>query len=402
MAKRSKDKDRMAVAQDLLDVMSWANTNYRDGVMYQPTAALMESPRLMTGNFGLDFSIGGGLPTGHVCCFFGPESGGKSTQAVQVIARLQQTCMECMLPKDLCACEGGPDLQMALWNAIEGVPEPDWMEALGVDMDRLVVAIPDSGEEALHLTRKGIQAKNCGIAVVDSLAGVVPESELQENSLFSLEPGAQARLVTKFLRGLQRDVNNQLVEHGRRKIVLFINQIRTKIGVVLGNPETMTGAHAMRHASSLTVRFNQLSMEDGKKSPYYSDGQFMATRHSTKIYKSKMVTFCDASEYIRARFPIPEMGLKRGQIKDFNTVLKTARKFGVISSERPYEIKLPGSGGVIRADTLEEFQELWRAMPAYYYATQKLIFDTKRKELLCQDDASAADECSVLDVTIDE
>ena len=182
-----------------------------------------------TGSLGLDIALGvGGLPKGRVIEIYGPESSGKTTLALTVIAQVQRS--------------GGT----AAFVDAEHALDPAYAEKLGVDVNELLVSQPDNGEQALEITDMLVRSGAVDIVVVDSVAALTPKSEI-EGEMGDMQMGAQARLMSQALRKLTGNIKRS------NTIVIFINQIRMKIGVMFGNPETTTGGNALKFYSSVRL-----------------------------------------------------------------------------------------------------------------------------------------------------
>jgi recombination protein RecA len=196
---------------------------------------------ISTGSLGLDIALGiGGLPRGRVIEIYGPESSGKTTLALQVIAEAQKKGGIC----------GFVDAEHAL--------DPAYAKKLGVKIDELLVSQPDSGEQALEITDTLVRSGAMDVLVVDSVAALTPKAEL-EGEMGELQPGMQARLMSKALRKLTASISKS------RCMVIFINQIRMKIGIMFGNPETTTGGNALKFYASVRLdirRIGQIKERD--------------------------------------------------------------------------------------------------------------------------------------------
>ena len=185
---------------------------------------------ISTGSISLDYALGiGGFPRGRICEIFGPESSGKTTIALQVVAEAQK--------------EGG----MAAFIDVEHALDPIYARKLGVDVDNLLVSQPDYGEQALEITAALIASGSIDVLVVDSVAALVPKAEL-DGEMGDSHMGLQARLMSQAMRKLTGIVSKS------KTCLIFINQIREKIGVMFGNPETTTGGRALKFYSSVRAR----------------------------------------------------------------------------------------------------------------------------------------------------
>jgi len=187
-----------------------------------------------TGSLGLDIALGiGGLPRGRVIEVYGPESSGKTTLALHVVAEIQK--------------KGG----IAAYIDAEHAMDPGYAKKLGVDIDEMLISQPDTGEQALEIVDTLVRSGGVDIVVIDSVAALTPKAELEGEMGDSL-PGLQARLMSQALRKLTASISKS------NTIVLFINQIRMKIGVMFGNPETTTGGNALKFYSSVRLDIRRI------------------------------------------------------------------------------------------------------------------------------------------------
>ena len=201
----------------------------------------VEVEAISTGSLGLDIALGiGGLPRGRIIEIFGPESSGKTTLALHVIAEAQKRGGAC----------GFVDAEHAL--------DPVYAKKLGVNLEELIISQPDTGEQALEITDTLVRSGAIDVIVVDSVAALTPKAEI-EGEMGDVLPGMQARLMSQALRKLTGSISKS------RCLVIFINQIRMKIGVMFGNPETTTGGNALKFYSSVRLdirRIGQIKERD--------------------------------------------------------------------------------------------------------------------------------------------
>src|SRR5207253_3087630 len=202
--------------------------------------AIQPIDAIPTGAISIDFALGvGGVPRGRVTEIFGPESSGKTTLALQVIAEAQKT--------------GG----MAAFVDAEHALDAAYAQKLGVDLDNLLVSQPDNGEQALEIVEVLIRSNGVDVVVVDSVAALVPKAEI-EGEMGDAQMGLQARLMSQALRKLTGAVSKS------KTSLIFINQLREKIGVMFGNPETTTGGRALKFYSSVRIDIRRIaSIKDG-------------------------------------------------------------------------------------------------------------------------------------------
>lgn len=198
-------------------------------VMRLGDAPRVVMPSVSTGSLGLDIALGiGGLPFGRVCEIFGPESSGKTTLTLSVIAQAQKQGKVCAFV----------DAEHAL--------DPSYAEKLGVNLDDLLVSQPDNGEQALEITDMLVRSGGVDVIVIDSVAALTPRAEI-EGEMGDSHVGLQARLMSQALRKITGNIKNA------NCLVIFINQIRMKIGVMFGSPETTTGGNALKFYASVRL-----------------------------------------------------------------------------------------------------------------------------------------------------
>ena len=217
----------------------------------------MEIEAIPTGALSLDIALGiGGVPRGRIIEVYGPESSGKTTLALHVIAEAQKM--------------GG---EAAFIDAVHAL-DPVYAKKLGVDIDNLIVSQPDTGEQALEITEALVRSGALDVIVVDSVAALVPKAEI-DGDMGDSHMGLQARLMSQALRKLAGAINKS------KTVLIFINQLREKIGVMFGNPETTTGGRALKFYAS--VRMDIRKVENIKQ-----DGQVVGNRVRVKVIKNKV------------------------------------------------------------------------------------------------------------------
>jgi len=219
--------------------------------------AVMAIPAISTGSVSLDYALGiGGVPKGRVIEIFGPESSGKTTLTLQIIAESQKL--------------GG----MAAFVDAEHALDATYAKKLGVDLDNLLVSQPDNGEQALEIVEVLIRSNAVDVVVVDSVAALVPRAEI-DGEMGEAQMGLQARLMSQALRKLTGAVSKS------KTSLIFINQLREKIGVMFGNPETTTGGRALKFYSSVRIDIRRIaSIKDGD--------QVIGGRTRVKVVKNKV------------------------------------------------------------------------------------------------------------------
>jgi recombination protein RecA len=258
------------------------------------SGALLPVATIPTGSLELDYALGvGGIPRGRVVEIFGPESSGKTTLALHVIAEAQK--------------RGGA----AAFVDAEHALDASYAKTLGVNIDDLLISQPDTGEQALEITEVLVRSGAVDVVVIDSVAALVPRAEIDGEMGDSL-PGLQARLMSQALRKLTAAISKS------RTCVVFINQMREKIGIMFGNPETTTGGRALKFYASVRLDIRRISaIKDGE--------EVIGSRVKVKVVKNKV-----APPFREAEFDIVYgEGISRlGSLLDLGVTHKVVDKSG--------------------------------------------------------------------------
>lgn len=221
---------------------------------------------ISSGSLSMDLALGvGGLPRGRIIEIYGPESSGKTTLALTTVAQAQK--------------EGG----LGAFIDAEHAFDPEYARNIGVNVDELLISQPDSGEQALEICETLVRSNSLDVIVIDSVAALVPRAEL-EGDMGDSHMGLQARLMSQALRKLTAVVSKS------KTIIIFINQIRMKIGVMFGNPETTTGGMALKFYSSIRIEIRKIeSLKNGD--------EFIGNRVRAKVVKNKVAPPFKSAEF---------------------------------------------------------------------------------------------------------
>ena len=317
------EKDDKKRALDL--ALSQIEKQYGKGAIMKlgVTDALEDIPAISTGSLGLDIALGvGGLPRGRVIEIFGPESSGKTTLTLHAIAEAQKA--------------GGT----AAFIDAEHALDLAYARKLGVQVDDLLVSQPDTGEQALEIAETLVRSGAIDVIVVDSVAALVPRAEI-EGEMGDAHMGLQARLMSQALRKLTAAISKS------QSTLIFINQIRMKIGVMFGNPETTTGGNALKFYSSVRLDIRRIeSIKEGQ--------EVTGSRVRVKVVKNKM-----APPFKQAEFDIMfAQGVsKAGELVDLGVEKKVVEKSGAWYS---YQGERLGQGRDAVRDFLVHNQPLAR------------------------------------------
>ncbi|WP_404391664.1 recombinase RecA [Pseudoalteromonas phenolica] len=266
----------------------------KGSIMKLGDSQALDIEAISTGSLGIDIALGiGGLPTGRIVEIYGPESSGKTTLTLQVIAEAQKQGKTCAFV----------DAEHAL--------DPVYAEKLGVNVDELLVSQPDTGEQALEICDMLVRSGAVDVVIVDSVAALTPKAEI-EGDMGDTHVGLQARLMSQALRKLTANIKRS------NTLCIFINQIRMKIGVMFGNPETTTGGNALKFYASVRIDIRRIgSVKDGD--------EVVGNETRVKVVKNKVAPPFKQAEFI---IMYGEGISKQGELIDLGVKHKLVEKSG--------------------------------------------------------------------------
>ena len=288
-------KSKVTSSKSLKDTLADIDNHFGKGtVMRMGDRENLDIPSISTGSLGLDIALGiGGIPKGRVTEIYGPESSGKTTLTLQIIAQCQK--------------EGGTCAFIDAEHALD----PQYAEKLGVNVGELLLSHPDTGEQALEVAEMLVKSKSVDLVIIDSVAALVPRAEI-EGEMGDHHVGLQARLMSQALRKITGNIQRS------GATVVFINQIRMKIGVMFGSPETTTGGNALKFYSSVRLDIRRIgAVKEGD--------EVTGNETRVKVVKNKV-----SPPFKQAEFQIMYgLGINQeGEILDYGNKLGLVEKSG--------------------------------------------------------------------------
>ena len=265
--------------------------------------------RVSTGSLALDIETGGGFPFGSIVEVFGREQSGKTAMSLKTAANVQKLG------------------KRVVWIDVERAFDPDWAKQLGVDVASLDLAKPQTGEEAVDILEAVVRSNECGMVVLDSVAALMPALELEKSMADDPEKiGTRALLVNRACRRLYSALNTYDEENNWNNcLILLINQIRMKVGVMYGSPETTTGGEGIKYAASMRIRFAKGEWIEGE---LYPNGDKAKIGYVVRFRTEKNKTFPPFRE---SEFCFYFAGPKKGQVDNFEEVIRYGKLLNIVT-----------------------------------------------------------------------
>lgn len=361
----AKQKKTTPVAKDEKDLINIIEKTYGSGSIMLGEGTIVKVDAFTTAVPSIDLALGcGGLPQGRIIEIYGPESGGKTTTCLQFIAACQQYYFKSKERQG-----------RAAFIDAEHAFDPEWAKKIGVNVDKLLFSQPNSGEEAFDIMEMMIQSKLVDLIIVDSVAALTPQVEL-DGELSDANVGAHARMMSKALRKLKGQINNS------KTTVVFINQIREKVGVMFGSPETTPGGRALKFYATIRgeVRRGQ-TLKDGD--------DVIGFRTSIKMVKNKV-----AAPFKRAEFDIcvghpsrPYYG-----IDALSSLLEVAKQFKIVTLTGSWHVYNDNKIGNGANATISYLRDNPSVLSELQQQTYDVAFKTYAMNAVATDDDTEYDD----------
>lgn len=320
----------------LKELVKESAKTYKDDKIMTIGVKSEDPRRIPTGVFAFDLATGGGIPAGRATVLFGPEDSAKTSLGLKLIASAQRMF---------------PDKQAVVVD-VEGVFSKTWARTLGVDVDNLVYIHPDNAEQMVDLVEGILYTDDVSVVLVDSLAALVTIQELDKSAEDAIV-GRTGLVINKFYRKASMALGKARRE-GREPTLVCINQLRSKIGVMYGDPETMPGGRAFKYASSMTIRFygkDVMETAVSKTLPAYKEISINIKKHKVPILATKAVAQV-------ALLPIPEYNLEVGDAYDWNTLLSYLKSMELLRKvEKDWQLTDPTTGEITSFKKQDELKK---------------------------------------------
>lgn len=350
------------------EIMAKLQKEYGQNVAKKGNDQYVDTPRLPTGIFPLDLASGGGFPMGRVSLVYGPESSGKTNTLLKAIGQGQILY---------------PD-KIGVFVDAEGSYDPDWATLMGIDTSRLIVMSPEYAEQAVDMVEAFLYAKDVFCVGLDSVAALCTQNEVESSAEKAAVGGASA-VIGKLFRKTTVSFNRMRNQGLMPPAFIGINQIRHKIGVMFGNPETMPGGNAPKYASSFTLRVygkNEMDKKIHPVMPAWKDTSFV-------IQKWKMPILATHGEFKMLMLEAPAIGQRPGWVNDWNTVSTYLKELDYLGKEK--------NGWTLFGDsypTLEACKQALYAQPAVLQEAKQTIIQELLSKGSLQGQEDTAEEAA--------
>jgi len=328
--KKGKDRLSNLLASELFEKIA---KKHGDGILMRMSDfKVQERPRIPTGIFSMDYALGGGFPSGLASTCYGNKSSGKTTTFLKAISNAQRMCSDChkFMTDEAwgCRCKKAREFVVAYLD-VEGTLDVPWAKSLGVNTEKMLISIPEYAEQTLDIAEALVRSGEVDILVLDSIAFLTPQKEIEE-SIEKDMMGVQARIVGRGIRKFIAAVNGVGNETGRRPTIFFTNQMRMKLGVMFGNPETQPGGNAPGFAAATETKLwaGKYEMDDGTKKPLNVEINFRVEKNKTSGAKMEGTFKLLTSDM---------GGRKKGEVADEEQLIDWGEKTGMVQRSGGYQ-----------------------------------------------------------------
>jgi recombination protein RecA len=357
---------------ELTSLLKTFHKQYGDGIGGQGVK-LKRIKRIPTGIFPLDLAMGGGFPRSRLCITYGPEGSGKSNLALLACKYVQTHCAVCDKNTENCICEDEPTILKAVYIDVEHTYDSLWASQLGINNEEIVLLQPEYAEQAADIVEAVLHAADVGIVVIDSIAALTT-SAMIDSSAEKAEMGNAALVTTKLVKKATMAMSAES-KRDHHPLLLCINQIRTRLGVMYGDPEGQPGGKALQFASSMTVRIYGKELFDKEISNVLPT--FKETSVIVKKWKAPIVSRSSAYNLC----VLPHDGKPAGWVDDFPTVKSYLENYSLLGKNDKNKWNCIGLGGEIEEfNTLTAIRNKYDAEPEFNAFLRKIIIDTELKQ----------------------
>lgn len=370
MARKKTDEVEIETNNKLQDTLNAIQKKFGNNTIMRAAEIVdTSSIRIPSGVFLLDIAIGGGIPKGRTLIYKGEPSSGKTSVALMNVASFQKRCRECnTLIEGGCSC-GKNIPHRCAYIDVEGTFDTEWATAIGVNTLDLLLSQPEYGEQSVDILEALIRSGEIDLIIVDSLAAIVPMVEV-ENDAEKQTMGIHARLINKMCRAISSGLNSLGMTNEQKPSIILINQIREKLGIMWGNPETMPGGKGQNFTSSITIHFTKKETLTDDKS---KTGSPVGVR--TEFYVEKNKTFVP---FQRGSFELyqvtdNDLNIRKGSVNNPAQVVQYATNIGLIQQKGAWYFYPSAELAEVKASGLENFIAEILSNPEIYSTIQEEV-----------------------------